>query len=94
MAKMKPDTKRTRTPTELDSVFFLKMVLYMVVGTQWLWLQQHGSGQSFPLPIGLLIGTLFALHDHFKIDRKIEFATLLIASLIGFIANVGMVILL
>lgn len=87
--KNKTIRKKKQTDQELDSVYFLKLVMYVILGTQWLRLT-NGSGQLiFSLPIGLIIGVLFAIHDHFKIDRKIEFAVLLIAMLVGFYAEIG-----
>jgi hypothetical protein len=35
------------------------------------------------LPIGLILGIIFSAHDHFRIDRKIEYAVLLVAALLG-----------
>jgi hypothetical protein len=58
------------------------------LGAQWLWFQQD-NGQRVPIPVGLLIGVLFAMHDHFQIDRKIEYAVLLLAMLVGFVASIG-----
>jgi uncharacterized transporter YbjL len=76
---------------ELDSVYLLKLVLYMVVGAQWLKIETKSGGQ-IPIPVGALIGVLFAAHEHFKIDRKIEYAVLLIAMFIGFWVPVGLVL--
>ena len=67
-------TKKQTNSTELDSVYLLKLVLYIVLGAQWLWFEQ-ANGQRIPLPIGLLVGVVFATHDHFQIDRKIEYAS-------------------
>jgi hypothetical protein len=83
--------RKTKIAAESDSTYFLKMVLYLVLGTQWLWLQQ-ASGRTLPLPIGLVIGLIFAMHDHFRIDRKIEFALLLVAMLFGYVATIGVVV--
>lgn len=83
-----PKTKsRSRKKADLDSVYLLKLVLYLIIGAQWLRLD-HGTG-SIPVPIGLMIGMLFAMHEHFKIDRKIEYAVLLIAMFVGFWTQVG-----
>jgi hypothetical protein len=91
MAKTKTAAKKRYQTTDLDGVYLLKMVLYLVLGAQWLWFDQ-ANGQRLPLPVGLLIGILFAMHDHFRIDRKIEYAVLLVAMLIGFVANIGIAI--
>jgi len=77
---------------ELDSVYLLKLVLYLVVGAQWVRLENAGGTSQIPIPVGLIIGVLFAMHDHFKIDRKIEFAVLFVAMFVGFWTQVGVYI--
>ena len=71
-----------RTPRkrrhEPDSVYFLKIVLYFIFGTIWIKL----NGRAV-FPIGLAIGLVFASHDHFRIDRKVEYALLLMAAILG-----------
>jgi ABC-type dipeptide/oligopeptide/nickel transport system permease component len=68
--------------SEADSAYLLKLVMYFIFGSLWL----HIETKSFntPLPIGFGIGLIFASHDHFKIDRKIEFAVLVVALFAGF----------
>ena len=84
---------RTRKATnELDSVYLLKLVLYLIVGAQWIRFENVAGTTQIPIPIGLIIGILFAAHDHFRIDRKIEFAILLIAMFVGFWSQVGVYI--
>ena len=63
---------------EADSVYFLKILLFFILGTVWI----KKDGQAI-IPIGLVIGVLFASHDHFRIDRKIEYALLLLAAVLG-----------
>ncbi len=77
---------------ELDSVYVLKLVLYMILGTQWLRLTK-GSMQ-IPIPYGLIIGLMFASHDHFQIDRKVEYALLLASTFIAFWLPLGFEIVL
>lgn len=89
MAKRKQRARAVSQPRELDSVYILKLVLYMIIGSQWLYILYPDKGQQFPIPIGLVIGFLFARHDHFQIDRKIEYAILLIAMFIGFWLPMG-----
>lgn len=91
MPKTKPVTKKKYRTTELDSVYFLKMVLYLILGAQWFWFEL-ANGHRVPVPVGLLVGLLFAVHDHFQIDRKIEYVVLLVAMMIGFVANIGIFI--
>jgi hypothetical protein len=77
-----PKTKPTNKET--DSVYFLKILLYLVLGTIWI---KH-DGQLI-IPIGLLVGLLFTRKDHFMIDRKIEYALLLIAAILGLSTSYG-----
>ncbi|MDL2342092.1 MAG: hypothetical protein QFB87_03380 [Patescibacteria group bacterium] len=94
MAKTKQHSKvskkRAAPEQELDSVYFLKLVMYMIVGAQWLRFTDASGATTVTVPIGLFIGMAFALHDHFRIDRKIEFAVLLVATMVGFYASVGL----
>jgi hypothetical protein len=90
--KKKTSIKRRAHSVELDSVFMLKLVLYLIVGTQWVRFQNSTGTAEIPIPIGLIVGVLFAAHDHFKIDRKIEFAVLLVAMFVGFWTQVGVYI--
>jgi hypothetical protein len=82
----------TTKSTEPDGVFLLKVVLYVMLGS--LWLKLHGSttSTSFPIPVGLIVGIAFTTHEHFQIDRKIEYAVLVVAALIGLIAPYGLFI--
>jgi hypothetical protein len=89
MAKKK-STKKVQT--EPDSTFFLKLVLYLILGSQWLWIDNLPEWQ-IPIPIGLIVGLFFASHDHFQIDRKIEYAVLLVSAFIAFWLPMGITIL-
>ena len=73
--------KKSR-PQEPDSVYFLKALLFFILGTIWLQFNGHTV-----LPLGLLLGLVFAQHDHFQIDRKIEYVILLLAALVGLIGH-------
>jgi hypothetical protein len=88
MAQTKKTSKKLVQRQSNDGAYLLKMVMYLIVGCQWLWFQPSG-GQQVPIPIGLLVGLLFAMHEHFQIDRKIEYAVLLVATLAGFVAQIG-----
>jgi ABC-type dipeptide/oligopeptide/nickel transport system permease component len=81
MKKQTAVTKR-RVSAELDSVFVMKLVLYFLVGSFWVHL---AIGQMVvPLPLGVVLGVWFASHEHFRIDRKIEYAVLLIAMFVTY----------
>lgn len=88
--------KVTKNPAvEKDSTYFLKLVIYIVLGTLWLKFQTPLHIGAFALsgiPIGLFIGLLFAAHDHFQIDRKIEYAVLIVVAIISFFLPAGIVI--
>ena len=91
MVKAKTKKKKVvMSRQEFDGIYVLKIVLYVIVGSQWIRLTDGGMTTQIPLPIGLLLGGMFAMHDHFKIDRKIEYAVLLVACLVGFWSQVGL----
>ena len=85
-------TKKQPSKTELDSVYTLKLIMYLIIGTLWVRVQSSSGHMQIPIPVGLIIGELFAMHDHFKIDRKIEYAVLLVAMLVGFWSQIGLLI--
>lgn len=90
MVKQKINNKKnTKQASETDSAYILKIVLFLIIGSQWLRLTDPNMTQQIPLPIGLLAGFFFAAHDHFQIDRKIEYAVLVLACLVGFWTQVG-----
>ncbi len=63
-----------------------------MLGGLWLAFDSE-SGPNKSVPVGLILGMLFASHDHFQIDRKIEYAVLLIAAILSYIAPLGLVFL-
>ena len=71
-------TKKRAAAKETDRSYFLKILIYFVFGT--IWIKFNGY---FVLPIGLLAGLLLTRHDHFVIDRKVEYAILIIAAMLG-----------
>lgn len=81
-------TKKAKNKED-DGVFLLKIVLYLILGSLWLKISS-GEELQIPIPIGLLTGLVFIKHEHFQIDRKIEYAVLLIACLVGFWLPFGM----
>ena len=83
--------KKNQQKVEADSTFFLKLVMFLILGSQWLRIEQLPDW-SVPIPIGLLIGLVFASHDHFAIDRKIEFALLLVAAFVSFWLPMGIIV--
>ena len=92
MAKQKRKNKTYQKET--DSTYFLKLLMYFAIGTLWVRLLNINIGpfEHLSLPLGLLIGLVFASHEHFQIDRKIEFAVLLAATFISFYLPVGVTV--
>lgn len=72
--------KKRPNRKEADAVYLLKIVLYFILGTIWI---KHDGKAIFP--IGFAVGVLFASQDHFRIDRKVEYALLLLAAVLGLI---------
>lgn len=87
--------KQKRPTNEADSTYFLKLILYIILGSLWLKLShpvQIGAFIVNGFPFGLIVGLLFAAHDHFQIDRKIEYAVLVIVTIVTFFLPAGIVI--
>ncbi len=88
--KSKKAVKRAaKEAPEKDSVYFLKLVVFFILGCLWIRL---GSGEGVPIPVGLIFGVLLASHEHFQVDRKIEYLVLLVATILSFIAPIGFVL--
>lgn len=88
--KRKSNRKKPQA-TEADSRYILKLALYLIVGSLWLKITPANGGQ-IPIPVGFMIGALFAMRDSFQLDRKIEYALLLVAMFIGFWLPIGIFI--
>ncbi|MDO8265448.1 MAG: hypothetical protein Q7T41_00730 [Candidatus Saccharibacteria bacterium] len=91
MAKKKKTSKISKKQTEQDSAYFLKLVMYLIIGSQWVRIESLPDW-SIPIPAGLFIGLWFASKDHFKMDRKIEYALLLVAMFVSFWLPLGLII--
>ncbi|MET0779711.1 MAG: hypothetical protein ABWY71_02655 [Candidatus Saccharimonadales bacterium] len=86
--KKKPVKKQ---PQSMDGVYLLKLALYVILGSMWVKIT-HGDNLNIPIPIGFILGLIFATHEHFQIDRKIEYAVLMVAMLVGYFAPYGLYI--
>jgi|JI10StandDraft_1071094.scaffolds.fasta_scaffold23416_3 hypothetical protein len=88
--------KRTaKQPLERDSTYFLKIVLYIILGSLWIkFASPIYIGNVFVggFPLGLVMGLLFASHDHFQVDRKIEYALLIIVTIMTYFLPAGIVL--
>lgn len=67
-----------------DSQFLLKLVVFTIIGCQWIFIVNPEGTSQVPLPVGLIVGLVLAGQDHFKTNRKIEYALLLIVAVVGF----------
>jgi hypothetical protein len=83
--------RKQKANDELDTIYFLKLVTYLVLGSLWIKITD-GQSVQVPIPIGCMIGLVMASHDHLQMDRKIGYAVLLVAMLIGFWAPFGIYI--
>ncbi len=88
--KTKIKAKAKRSTQQVDSTYFLKMVLFLILGS--FWVRIDGGSYQIPLPVGLLIGLVFASRERFKIDRKIEYVVLLMAMFVGLWLPLGLTI--
>ncbi|MBP9667810.1 hypothetical protein KBD87_03310 [Candidatus Saccharibacteria bacterium] len=80
---------------ETDGTYLLKVVMYLLFGSLWIKFGepiQVGALLVHGLPFGLLVGLLFARHDHFQVDRKIEYVLLLVMAVITYFLPAGIVI--
>jgi hypothetical protein len=87
MTKRKNNSKKSKA-SESDSAYFLKIVLYLILSSMWLRIQWQ-NGTELPIPIGALTALVFVTHEHFQIDRKIEFALILVSMFISFWLPIG-----
>jgi len=87
----KTKTKKS-TAAELDSVYLLKMLLYLVLGSFWVRFTTRSQVSQIPIPLGFVVGVFLASRERFRIDRKLEFAVLLMAMFIGFWLPIGLTI--
>ena len=80
---------------ESDSAYFLKIVLYIILGSLWIKFAHPLQFGGFVLngaPLGLVVGVVFANHDHFQVDRKIEYVILLLMMIVTYFLPAGVVI--
>ncbi len=81
---------------ESDSTYFLKLVLYIVLGT--LWLKFHAPMMIGPvslngLPVGLLFGLIFVHQfEKYQFDRKIWYLVLILVTILSYFLPAGIVI--
>jgi len=72
---------RKQRLAEYDSVYFLKILVYLILGSVWATTATGGR----IVPLGLVVGVIIAQHEKLQIDRKIEYGMLLIGSVLGLV---------
>lgn len=81
---------------ETDGTYFLKLVVFVLLGTLWLKFDEPliwGSFVVTALPLGLFIGLpLIRQFEKMQSDRKIWYAVLLVVTIICYFAPAGIVI--
>lgn len=81
---------------ESDSAYFLKLVIYALLGTLWLKFAHPISIFGMPfngVPIGLLLGLIAVQQfEKYQTDRKIWYAILLVVTIISYFVPAGIVI--
>lgn len=81
---------------ETDSTYFLKLVVFVLLGTLWLKFAQPLSWLGVPIngiPIGFVIGLLLVSRfEKYQPDRKIWYATLLLITILCYFVPAGIVI--
>lgn len=75
---MNTKTKIKKKFYESDLGFLLKAALYLLLGTVWL-----GWGGHRWVPVGLIAGFALSKVEILKINRKIEYALLVVGALLG-----------
>lgn len=88
--------KRQRTPAESDSTYFLKLVIYVLLGTFWIKFAQPIEVAGVPfggVPLGMMVGILIVSQfEKNQANRKIWYAVLLVITIISHFVPAGIVI--
>lgn len=81
---------------ESDGTYFLKLVVFVLLGTLWLKFAQPISWLGVPMngiPLGMLVGLLLvSKFEKYQADRKIWYAILLVVTIICYFVPAGIVI--
>ena len=89
MVKNTKITSKKARSNSLDFMFILKITVYLVLSTQWLYLQKTYGTYQIPIPVGALIALFLSFRERFRIDRKIEYVVIILAMFIGFWLPIG-----
>jgi positive regulator of sigma E activity len=81
---------------ESDSTYFLKLVVFILLGTLWLRFAEPISWMGIPMsgiPLGMLLGlVLVRKFEKYQSDRKIWYVILIIITIISYFVPSGIVI--
>ena len=81
---------------ETDSTYFLKLVVFVLLGTLWIKFQQPVTWLGVPLggvPVGLLLGLILVNRfEKYQSDRKIWYAILVVVTIICYFVPAGIVL--
>jgi hypothetical protein len=95
-ARNRPRRRIADRMTEGDSVYFLKLVVVVILGTLWLKFASPLSWNGIPLaafPLGTVVALIgIKLFERDQTDRKIWFAVLLVVMIISYFVPAGIVI--
>ncbi len=95
MKKSQKTKKQTEEVEESNGFYFLKVMLFIVLGSFWIRFAspiELGSLSFSAFPVGLIIGLLLATHDKLQIDRKIEYVILIVFAVISFFWPTGIIV--
>lgn len=76
---MRPKTKTKTIYYESDFAFLIKSALYLLLGSVWVSIGDHRW-----IPLGVILGFIFSKIEVLRINRKIEYALLVVGAFLGF----------
>lgn len=91
----KQTKKQPMTKDSSDGDFFLKLVIYVILGAVWLRFAsplQIGSFQLNGAPLGMMVGVIVASRDKNTVDRKIAYAVLLVMMILTYFLPAAIVL--
>lgn len=81
---------------ESDSTYFLKLVVFVLLGMFWLRFQQPVEWLGVPLsavPVGMLVGMLLvSKYEKLQADRKIWYVVLLVVAIASLFSPTGIIL--
>lgn len=75
---MNSKTNTKATNYESDFAFLVKSALYLILGSTWVAFGDHRW-----IPLGVILGFFLSKIEVLKINRKIEYALLVVGALLG-----------